>query len=49
MINKKEIFIMDKIKIANLENRIHTLTQRDPVINKRIINKLKRNLRNNKN
>ena len=32
-------------KIINTENRIHVLTQRDPVMNKRIINKLKRKLR----
>lgn len=37
---------MDNIKILKTEYRIHSLTQRDPVINKRIINKLKRNLRN---
>lgn len=40
---------MTNVKIMNIENRIHTLTQRDPVMNKRIINKLKRNLRNIKN
>lgn len=31
--------------INKIEYRIHVLTQRDPVVNKRIINKLKRNLR----
>ena len=37
---------MDNIKILKTENRIRTLTHRDPVINKNIINKLKRTLRN---
>ena len=37
------------LAIANLENRIHVLTMRDPVVNKRIINKLKRRLRNLQN
>lgn len=33
------------LKIMNLENRIGLLTNRDPVGNARIINKLKRQLR----
>ena len=37
---------MNNIKVLKIENRIHSLTQRDPVINKNIINKLKRTLRN---
>jgi hypothetical protein len=40
---------MNNIKVLKIENRIHALTQRDPVINKNIINKLKRTLRNIKN
>ena len=42
---------MDNINltIANLEYRIHLLTMRDPVGNHRIINKLKRRLRNLQN
>ena len=39
---------MNNLKVLKTENRIHTLTQRDPVVNKNIINKLKRNLRNYK-
>ena len=34
------------LTITSLENRIHLLTMRDPVGNHRIINKLKRRLRN---
>lgn len=30
----------------HIENRIHILTQRDPVVNANIIRKLKRQLRN---
>ena len=37
------------LTIANLEYRIHLLTMRDPVGNHRIINKLKRRLRNLQN
>ena len=37
------------LAIANLENRIHLLSMRDPVGNQRIINKLKRRLRNLQN
>ena len=42
---------MDNINlaIANLEYRIHLLSMRDPVGNQRIINKLKRRLRNLQN
>ena len=35
--------------IVALENRIHVLTMRNPLANKRIINKLKRRLRNLQN
>ena len=37
------------ITISNLEYRIHLLSMRDPVGNHRIINKLKRRLRNLQN
>ena len=37
------------LTISNLEYRIHLLTMRDPVGNHRIINKLKRRLRNLQN
>ena len=33
------------LEVINLENRINLLTNRDPVGNMRIINKLKRRLR----
>ena len=36
-------------KILAIENRINLLTQRDPVGNIRIVNKLKRRLRKMKN
>lgn len=34
------------LTIVNIENRIHLLTMRDPIGNYRIIQKLKRRLRN---
>ena len=37
------------MEIMNLENRINLLTNRDPIGNMRIINKLKRRLRKLKN
>ena len=40
------IITNSNLKANMIENRIHSLTQRDPVVNKNIINKLKRNLRN---
>ena len=43
---------MASIKVSDIENRIHTLSQRDPVRNKNIINKLKRivnRIKNNSN
>lgn len=36
----------NNVKVMMLKHRIHSLTQRDPVTNKRIINKLNRRLRN---
>lgn len=36
---------MDNLEITLLENRIHLLTQRDPVGNAKIIRKLQRRLR----
>ena len=38
-----------EMEIMNLENRINLLTNRDPIGNMRIINKLKRRLRKLKN
>ena len=37
------------LAILNLEHRIHLLSMRDPIGNHRIINKLKRRLRNLQN
>ena len=36
---------MNELTIQSIKNRIHLLEMRDPVINKNIINKLKRKLR----
>lgn len=36
---------MNNLEITLLENRIHLLTQRDPVVNAKIIKKLERRLR----
>ena len=36
----------NNLAIQSTQNRIHLLEMRDPVVNKNIINKLKRKLRN---